>query len=313
MKRFPARRKSRPKILALVLLGLVLFSIFRLFGAWNNRVWLGDSRLSFAMATTPPVLASYEPETGILTLVTFPPRLEVSAAFGFGEFSSEKLWDLGIQKGLSGAVLAKTFEKELGVPVDGWVDALGLSLLGGEVGVSRSFVWFVEGLQGIGSFSNFTIFDKIRILVEIGRIPAGRRQILDSVKLGISQPVMLADGLAGYQISQSLAQATLAQKLSDVKVVRENLTVSVVNTTDVSGAATKVARIINTLGARIVAVGSKESKLATCQVNVSSRARESMTARRILAIFGCTRGSVEPGAGEIEIILGEEVAQQLAD
>lgn len=298
--------------MALVFLGLVLFSIFRLFGAWNNRVWLGDSRLSFVMATTPPVLASYEPETGILTLVTFPPRLEVSAAFGFGEFSSEKLWDLGIQKGLSGAVLAKTFEKELGVPVDGWIDALGLRLLGGEVD-SRSFVWFVEGLQGIGSFSNFTIFDKMRILFEIGRIPSGRRQILDSVNLRISQPMRLADGLAGYKISPSLAQATLAQKLSDVKVVRENLTVSVVNTTDVSGAATKVARIINTLGARIVAVGSKESKLATCQVNVSSRARESMTARRILAIFGCTRGSVEPGAGEIEIILGEEVAQQLAD
>lgn len=327
MRRRPAQTTSfNPLLVRIILVGLVLlavFTLFRLKVAWDLRVWRGEERLTLAIASQPPVLASWQPEIGVLTLVTLPPRLEVSSAFGYGRFPAENLFSLGEQKGLGGLVLAKTLEKELGVPVDGWLDERGLALFGYQ-DTSSVAEGKVRGIP-LGSplsyleifkkppDSNFTIFDRVKIIISMAATPQSKREILDLVELQVAQPTKLADGLEGFRLSQTKSDAVLQKKLSDLRVVREGVTVSVINTTQVAGTASKVARVVNGLGARVVLIDAKEQSLESCQVRYEQRIGSSLTLRRITQLFACSQTLGEPAASEIEVVLGEREALQFQD
>lgn len=160
--------------------------------------------------------------------------------------------------------------------------------------------------------TNFNVFDILRIIVQPGGV-SHDRVVFDLAKLNVAQPRQLSDGLSGYKLSAPQFDTLVAKSLSDVLIVEESLTVSVLNTTKVTGLGARVARIINGLGARIILIDSKEENLESCQVNVAETAKTSLTFRRIVQIFGCSKTSQEPLTAEIEILLGEREAQEFVD
>lgn len=269
---------------------LLLFGgVLRLVSSWQNRVWVGDTRVTFAVAGSTVKLFSYQKGRELVS-VEFPQGLEVSAAQGMGEWKLESLYEVGKTRGLGGELLVKSIEYSLSLPVDGY--------FAGELN------FFEE--------SNFTVFDKLKIFVVLGSVRTGEQKNFEAQKLRIIKEERLADGELGWKLVPERTKDFTTREFQDAVVARENIGVGVINATQVRGAGEEIAGIIRTMGSQVVWLrGSKDAPhtQAGCLLRVRER---TTTSEKLARVFSCeVEVEKEKLSAPIEFTIVQKLAEEL--
>lgn len=288
----PAHRKKRvefykpnsilKKFLLLVLLLLLVSGSFKTYLSWKNRLWREGARFSVVVAEEEPALYSINSQTGKLVVVRFPAKTQVQTSHGYGEWFLGSLWQLGVQEGLGGEILANSLKKTFGIPVDAWIDK--------------------EGLR-----TNLSLFDRAR-LFRIWRM-ADRREI-DLVSARVLLKHRFPDGVEGYLVVAEQAKVIFEKNLRDDAVFKEGKTVTVVNTTSKAGLAGEVAQLAAVLGARVIGADSKSGEVEDCLIKGEKSELSSVTARRLQRLLGCEVKEGETASAQLEVLLGDGFSEK---
>lgn len=293
------------KLLLLLFLG---FSVFKLFGAWHNRLWLGETRITIIVASENPTLYSYNPENATIAEIKIPQNTEVESVSGYGNWLVGSLWNLGKQEKKSGFLLSRSVQKSLGVPVDAWIGP------GGEVLFTDHKLGFLAAVFQVARArsieSNLTFFDRVNIILAASRVGRLSRISTDLVKRGVISKTVLPDGMSGYVITPE--KTTSGLDLRDDKVFMEAKTLKVTNSTKTSGLAAQVSRVASVLGLRVISTDTTTQKvLGVCVVAGKESDLKSVAAQRLVQIYGCSQEVGNPsGPTNLEIIIGAKFANE---
>ena len=325
-RRTNSRRKvqkfSSSKLLTLFLIAafvvLVTGSMVRAASLWNTRLWKGEERLTFVVATDPPVLVSYQTKAGELVLISFPRTLEIEASSGAGEWQIASLFELGRQQKIGGTLLAKSVQYQLQVPVDGWIEGKGITLLGyGDVEEITAGAHPLSGMRAlfaafssIGLDTNFTFFDKVRIARTLGGMDGSHRRVINAQERRIVRSVRRADGSMGFILDKERVQELTLREFQDVLVAQERVGIGVVNTTDKAGAGGQIAAVVEGMGARIVWVRAGSGGGEHCTLRTRQETRETLTVRRLKELLGCIITG-DADSAPVELVVNEGLARSL--
>ncbi|MBI2590581.1 MAG: hypothetical protein HYW33_01730 [Candidatus Blackburnbacteria bacterium] len=285
-------------IAILAILGLVLW---RLVDAWANRLWKDGSRITVVVADQPPVVFSYNPENASITQFVVPANTQLDTSGGYGSWLAGSLWDLGVQEKVGGQILSRSVQRSFGIPVNGWTGKGGNILFSG----SKLGLFSLINIQ-----SNLTFFDKVNLLFASSRVRKLSRTTIDLERQGIVKTKTLADGTAGFVIIDK--SVSRLDTLKDDKVLSEEKTLKITNSSSVSGLALQVSRVSSTLGLRVISTDTiKDKVLGICTVRGKDSELKSFAAQRLLDTFGCGSEVGDPsGPTNLEMILGAKFPKE---
>lgn len=281
-----------------------VFGCFKLLNSWNKRVWNFDARFTVVVASKNPTVYSYNPQSQKLLIIPVPQNTQLETAGGYGKWFAGSLWNLGNQEGKKGELLKDSIQKSLGIPVDAWINEGGEALF--EEGGSNFVSAVVKAISGYKS--NLTFFDRLGLLMSNTSI-SNRRKI-DLETNGVIKNVTLQDGEKGFEVVPDKAKVVF-EVLRDDSIFSEGKRVVIVNSTKRLGLASEVARLVSTLGTRVVAIESNQTSVRGCTVQTEQKNIESYSAKSVAKVLGCSMEEKNlSGIADIEIILGEDFAKR---
>ncbi|MBI2268490.1 MAG: LytR C-terminal domain-containing protein [Candidatus Blackburnbacteria bacterium] len=290
----------------LAVLSLVLvFVVFKVYLAWQNRLWDGNSRITVVVATPDPTVYSYNPRSQTLITFPIPKETQLTSAMGYGEWMAGSLWALDDQEKKGGRLFASSVQKSLGMPIDGWMNRQGKGFFQNS---SFSFLpSMIKALPNAKLGTNLTFFDRLNLAVAVGRVSTLNRREINLVSSGAIKESFLADGEKGFLVIPEKTVLVL-DALRDDKVFEEAKTIKITNATGKSGVGAEVSRTVSILGIRVVAIDTGQENLKeVCVVRERGKTLKSRAAKQIIGLFGCTSDSKDPaGPASLEIILGED-------
>lgn len=280
--------------LLFALIMLLFGGLLRLLSSWQNRIWVGDARVTFVAATSPVTIFSYE-ESRELVSITFPKNVEIDGAAGAGEWKLENLYELGKTRGTGTDLLTKSLQYSLDVPIDGYFEGQ-----------------FTPGFPGVLSVfvqkSNFTFFDKVKIAATLVRVTPAGHKARTAEKLGIIAKKRLGDGTLGFEFVPEKVKDIVVRELADASLVSQNLGVGIVNGTSISRAGEQIANITKAMGSQVLWVRTQEEEVGRCLLRVSALTE---TVDRIAKIFSCETKVENNLPAPIVFVIGRELAEEL--
>lgn len=119
------------------------------------------------------------------------------------------------------------------------------------------------------------------------------------------------DGATIYYMDSSIVDNTIGQEFIIQSARAERLRIQVVNTTDIPGVGSFVARLLNHYGLLVVGTGNESPPIDTCHIAYNSSAANSRTVRFIASLLSCqSNESEDTKTGDIVLRLGERFAQR---
>jgi hypothetical protein len=338
--RLPSRRKpkdfrKKPPVYRKKNWVLVLFFFILLLGAGafflkqkKSSILSGNNRPGIVLATSPILFLSFTPGED-LSVVAIPENTYLELTRGFGFYRIKSSWGLGEIEAekeknfASGQLLKETTQDFLGVPVDGWLgpaedswevgqtkedlEALKSDLTSIKIfGQGRKLVNFLGRLK-----TNLSYFDLVSLWWNIKNTRFDKVSFINLGQTKAAAPLVLVDKMSVLAFDQKLLDSALLGLFKDKKIVEEDLTVEILNSTHTEGLGQRASRVISGLGGEVVSIGNLEKSLPQSQIRAPAKILSSYTASRLSKIFG-TEAAVEdsPEArADIQLILGEDYAR----
>jgi len=120
-----------------------------------------------------------------------------------------------------------------------------------------------------------------------------------------------SDGATMYYMDPTVVDNTIAQEFIVPSARSEKLRIQVVNTTDIPGVGSFVARLLNHYGLLVIGTGNESPPIDTCHIAYNSAAANSKTVRFIASLLSCqSNESEDTKTGDIVLRLGEKFAQK---
>lgn len=299
--------RGRP-ILSLALLIVIFVGSLVI---WKGKgAWDGKSR--FTVVTTSPVsIVSYNPQDNSLWQIPVPDSLKVSADGGYGEYMVGKLMALDGQEKKKGQLFLHSVESHFGLPV---TDIVGVKedAFGNGFWFSGRLATFFQVLVGKISFYN-GFWDSLVWAWRVGQIPGVDVHTVDLSESGLVTAETEADGSVVLNLSQERWDLWVRKNLFDPVVDAEGVTLAIVNTTDHNGLGSKVSRIVENLGTRVVQVKSGGEKVERCSLGGGEEFRQKETVKLLMGLFGCEWKVQETTTDRADVLmsLGEGMWSEL--
>lgn len=179
----------------------------------------------------------------------------------------------------------KNLAKEYGITTDGYVQSGSDSNLNSEM---TSFMW--QSVLHTESWpSNLTIFDKIRLMLLSKGITTNNK-IVEKISLHNQTPQ---------------ETTTITTALTDQEIADENISVQIINATDITGFGQRFSRVLTNMGANIVDVSTSQDTQK--RTTIEYFGDPSYTVKRLEKLLGVTATKIttQPIAN-IVVILGED-------
>jgi hypothetical protein len=90
-------------------------------------------------------------------------------------------------------------------------------------------------------------------------------------------------------------------------IANEQFLVTVVNTTGVAGLGSRVARVLESAGMRVVAVSNSDSEVGKCEVSGQKKSFDTVSVKWIINTFGCVwHERAELGEADLTVAMGRD-------
>ena len=263
-----------------VIFGLVLIGF--LWKKARNSIWDGQSRLVVVSQFEGNLKADVLlPEQKRRVEFKIPSELVVKVPFEYGEYQVGKVFELGELDGVGGKLLTRSTQNLLGVEVVGF---------------------------RIGNKTNLTWWDSLRWKEQIWFRSKKTSSINLANSSGISE-VTLGDDTKAYEAREILIDELINLELFDQRVVKERLSVAIVNATGVSGIAHQTARIMTNLGGEVNLVTNQDIAESSVVVVRNKDLIRSETVKGLVRLLSVTEVKVEENndyRAEVVVVIGKD-------
>lgn len=273
----------------LVRVSLLLFlaSIYRFYSGYKRAEISHLSRVNIVVNSSKIILVSLTDRQVILLDLSKEEKIRFSR--GYGDYPLSSAYKLGDLDGRGEQLLSESVENFLGLPIEGVIyveDNLDCELL---VNQSRKCL---EAL----------------ILKTLRRKEKSSLSFFDLVHLWVRVRSVSKFNFKTYHLAELNAKARedfISKNFQDEKMVKENLSVAVFNSTEFPGLGNQASRLITNLGGRVVNVGNSPLQEETTII-ANNRAVDSYTLTRLRKLFSVIweEGGIEAGRADIGVFLG---------
>ncbi len=283
------KKSSELKIQLALGVGFLIFLALLIVGGWLYKrarysIWDGKSRLGIVHQDESHVyLQTLLPDQGKMIGFELPFNLVVNVPFGYGEYQLDRIYKLGELEDQGGKILTRTVQ-----------DLMGLSVQG--------FNYYNQ--------TNLTWWDRVRVRW-FSSFRVEKRMSLDLLQETGLTETTLPDGSKVLLANQTLTDELVNQYFFDEAVVKEGLSVAVLNASGVDGLAQESARIVNNLGGEVSLVSNKEESNQS-QIWVSEKELiDAVTVKQLSNIFNIKVMLVTPVdeyRADVVLIISEDYA-----
>lgn len=318
--------RSRRKSAAIFFLAAIfLLLITAIFLVWKGRLWREAGRFTFVLNGDPLTVVSLEPNTHQAAVLTIPANTFLEVPFGYGDYKASSIFRLGKleNKHRSGFLLTRSVENSLGIMIDGYVSP--------KEGMSKFSINSSEDIKNIKKnyFSytslpgvilkflkegsqyetNLTLADLYRIWQEIKNLRSDKIKLINMSESTALTDNKLADQTTVKIIDNDIFDFVIGNDFEDIIIRFENVSLEVVNATDVDKLATQVGRVLKNLGANVIAkTTSEQTEKFSCLVKVFNK-RNGILIKRLVNHYQCKMedgtNMKEASSVDIKLLLGE--------
>lgn len=320
MKRRIIDRKQKKKIVRevfLVLFSLILvFLGFKGFIAFKKSVWQGKDNFNLVISFKENFyLLLFKPQEKNLKVLVIPENVYLEVPPQYGIYPLKNIYSLGEQEfGDGGKLLVLTIEDFIGAPVKGWYQ----------------FEDKIEVSQGallkavLGNFflkkgkTNLSLADRLKITV---RLLAWRIKSQDWVNLketSVLTEVARVDGKKILKTNDLLLDDLLVGFFEDRDLRDEGVRVAVFNASEFGELASKMARVLNNLGFKVIKAGNLPCETPPCLreeseiLYLKDRFLMGNSLKKIKSYYPLKlrQGGIEGTEAELIFILGQDFWQK---
>ncbi len=266
-------------------------------------------------------LVSFDHDQRTVSAVLLPENLYIHTTGGRGQVTVGSLFKLDEVSRRNGSLMTSTIRELLGVPIDGWIwvtPSLAMETAGDiELIVKREFnpVNFESILTEIKEKKSS--FDPVflrRLYFEISSIGTKTfvfRNISDSAALSDQQ---LPDESTVLVSDEFALDNYLSEMFFEIDVLKESLSISILNGAETFGLAHRVARLVKNIGGNVVVVDNSDYKDNDCILRVKPESSKTYTVVRLKKIYNCRvaeDSSIVNERADIVIILGRNYEREI--
>jgi hypothetical protein len=203
----------------------------------------------------------------------------------FSHYTFKGIWEFGLQPGNNPLELNKVLSRTLSLPLNWYMTPGNGATASNMPWASRIFYLWQQKFSDRKSWKTIDLTDD-----------------------GWYRSVRLADGTRAHITDTDKIAKRIGQEFEISQVRKENIRVSVINTSARSGLADDFAKILGNIGIYVGLVSSHPSSIDACLIRGETEKLESATARAVQTYFGCGTDMKRPdGPFDMEIFIGESV------
>jgi hypothetical protein len=302
------------KSLALILVSLFLFITFFSFLRPGQGVFSKNGRINLVYED-PISIASWDANNRELTVLVFPEKSKLSLPFGMGNYPVGGVAKLSRQENSGLHLLAHAVMITTGVGIDGWVGKNESEIMGYDIGTDSTKRASIS--QRLSIFTNrdnnLNWIDRWKLFWLSNGLSKHQIKI---VNLEDTNTISLdpdPDGVAMAQVDRQKVLAYQSKNFRNSEILKENLSVSVLNTTSFDGLAGSVSQLLRVNGVEVISEGSRvDSGSFLCELRGEQQTLHSYTAKKIISWLGC-RSVVEEtlARSDLTVVLGEQFGEYL--
>lgn len=219
----------------------------------------------------PFVLTTLDPVTNELINITIPDNFEVESVEGRGTWLISKI-----------------------------------GLAGNRTWITKSLEWHL-GIANIFDFEKLNIWDKLRYYYH------QKSSVVKNVNLADTGLITLAKTTDGIEVYRLTPHWYLKGQdwFAASEIVKQGISVTLVNTTAVSGIGATSARLLESMGIRVKQLNNSNDNLNRCRIYTSSKTSKMSGFRLVNRVFNCLEFIEEEEGLDIRIELGSDIAKLL--
>lgn len=291
------RKKHNPKKFNRIFIVIALIIICFYFFINRSTHFSGYETLS-VVSPTPlgdVLVTTFKKIDGELISIRIPGDTEVDVAHQLGRWRIKSVWQLGVNEGLGGKLLAETVTKNFKFPSMAWTGEQGRGLFEKNL-VSKAKMLFQPYDTNLG------FGDRVNLLIYSLGVGNLDRKEIDLEKTSYLTKSRLIDGADGFIITGSIPQNLLVV-FADYEIARQGIRIILKNSSGISTSSNEIAKVLEVLGGKVVANIEMQPEGKDCDV----LAKDNKIAQKISSLFDCNILSANPeGNYDLELRLGKD-------
>ncbi len=276
-----------------------------------SRPW----RINIAFHTSPLSILSISPGSEEpLLVITLPETVYVNVPWGYGSYRLGAIWKLGEQEKRS-SLFSETIEDSIGIKIHtvvGESEPRKINEVSDQLynGLSRAFSY--KELLFDRKLSSFNFLDRfILVWYFIKSRSSSALTYLSHQNNYLFADAKLPDGTEVKRINLDAFNTFLEQKFEDRRIREEAISVTVKNTTDISGVGQKFTQIITNLGGKVLTVGNEKNDISGCQLEVKPAASKARLVEYLIREYHCQKISLTTEGGtDVFVRVGKLFAER---
>lgn len=298
-------------------LGLV-FAMIVLIAVYFNASGFG--RINILLVNDSLTLVSLEKEKKTLTVVSLPKELYLDVARGKGQITSASLFKFDSMQKKKGSLLKSTIRELFGIPIDGWIKIppnYKIESVNDFTNIRKRELDpfnLQEIPQELTGFKTNLFFLALkRFYFQLSTVREDKIEFIDLNSSRIFEKDTLPDGSVVLKTDLPSLDSLLKEKFYEWEIVKEGLSISVLNAANSSGLATKAARIVANSGGTVVMVGESQDRAVDCLLNVHKENQKSYTVKRLRETFSCdiTSEKIEGSRADVTLTIGSGYEKEI--
>lgn len=292
-------------VICVVCITLVIYIITRSAPGRTNIVVISKN----------PFLISLNNDEKSATIVSIPQNTMVTSTYGKGNVLAGSLYKLDSLSNKRGQIIDTTVREFLGLPVDGWIyigDDFEVADGNDFLNVMQSSLGLTNGLIP-GQKTNLSFLEKPRFYYALNQVRPDRISVIDLQKSGTLHEAVLPDGSSNLEPDLVQIDSFLNSDFDELEMLKEGLSIAVLNGSEAPGLATRASRIISNAGGNVIQVGESPLRVVDCILYASEKEKNLYTVKRIKNMFDCdiSTDTIEESRADIAIVVGDDYYQQV--
>jgi len=271
---------------------IILTVVFTATTLFSGSVWMKGSKFVIARVADGGGIdvLIFDPSNSEIVKLGIPENTELEVAGNLGVRRAGKLWDLSVDENKEGLLVKQTLEKNLLLPIDGWV-GYDNPFTGANYLTKVRFVF-------VGRGTNLGFRDRLKVVVFLIRNPKSetRLNIYDTPFL---KEEAGDDGKAVYRINGEVPEKVRSY-FSEKHFFENNYKIMIKRDLGNSYLSEKVGKIIESLGAKPAYSLYDGSRPGTCEIYTDN----SYLLTRLTNIFNCRSINKNEGVFDAVIYIG---------
>ena len=294
----------------LLIAAILTLTIFVLYVAFTSRPG-GFTRETIAYWGNGVTVWSWDRTDNTLIRIDIPLSANVAGSDGYGTYSLDSLWKLGIIEKRGGELFANSLERVLGIPVPWYIGSeRGDGATGSQNGslpIRVRTIWSYMNGQYVTNIP-LRLFFAIAWRETLGMFRTVA--VFDVANRAMSEQVQ-PDGTTIEIVDADRWDRMMTNAFENEEIRKEAFGVAIYNTTKEQDLGNRIARLLGHVGVHVVTVGNDEAIPQRCTVTASKERKASRTVRTILSIFDCEfRDSGEEASADITVRFGMGYEQE---